>query len=179
MPHLLRIPGSEGGVIPGVARTAALRPAGRYSSVTRKRVIPPESTLGSNAINQGVTIHKFRALVIALVAAFSLAFAFSAILAQSASAQGPGSALCDRYPELPQCQDDDGDDDGDDDDKNPSGGGGNPSTDDDGPSGNLPFTGYPLGALTLLLVLLLVAGLTLRAYLAVRDRIAGDGTTGP
>lgn len=39
------------------------------------------------------------------------------------------------------------------------------------PRGQLPFTGYPLTPLVLLLVLLLAAGLLLRAYVGVRDRI--------
>lgn len=40
---------------------------------------------------------------------------------------------------------------------------------DDG-GGNLPFTGYPLSTLILILALLLIAGLAVRSYIAVRDR---------
>lgn len=125
-------------------------------------------------MNQGVNINKTQGVILALVTALLLTFAFSAIAAQTASAQGPGSALCDRYPELPQCQEDEVDDGNN---PNPE-----PDADDAGPtgdsSGNLPFTGYPLTALILLLLLLLIVGLTVRAYLVIRDRIS-NGPAAP
>lgn len=78
-------------------------------------------------------------------------------------------AICEEYPNLPQCEEGGG------------GGGGNEDPDEDaggaGPTGDadgeLPFTGYPLTSLLLLLLALLVAGLTLRAYLAIRGRARG------
>ena len=79
-------------------------------------------------------------------------------------------AICEEYPNLPQCEEGGG------------GGGGNEDPDEDaggaGPTGDadgeLPFTGYPLTSLLLLLLALLVAGLTLRAYLAIRGRVRGS-----
>ena len=59
-------------------------------------------------------------------------------------------------------------------------GGGAPSGGAAGPvggqGGELPFTGYPLTPLILLLLILLAAGLTLRAYVALRDRLRGRHT---
>lgn len=40
-------------------------------------------------------------------------------------------------------------------------------------NGTLPFTGYPLSPLVMVLLILLLAGLALRAYVAVRDRLTG------
>ena len=52
----------------------------------------------------------------------------------------------------------------------PTGGGGetNPSA---GQGGQLPFTGYPVTPLILLLAALLAAGAMIRAYIAARDRL--------
>jgi hypothetical protein len=102
------------------------------------------------------------ALVAALVAI--------ALLPDSASAQ---SAFCQQYPDDPACLGDVGP------------GGGNGAFDPGvgfGPgvgagdgsgdgAGNLPFTGYPITPLLLLLLILLLIGLALRTYLAVRDRL--------
>jgi len=90
-------------------------------------------------------------------------------LAAASPAQAQGPAICDEYPELPICDD--------------GGGGDNPDGDGDtGPGGfsggtgdgdgSLPFTGYPLTGLILLLLLLLAAGLALRGGVALRDRFA-------
>ena len=56
--------------------------------------------------------------------------------------------------------------------RGPGGGGGNlPSGEADaGAQGGLPFTGYPMTAILLLMLALLVMGLFLRSVLAVRDR---------
>ncbi len=51
----------------------------------------------------------------------------------------------------------------------PSGGAAGPVG---GQGGELPFTGYPLTPLILLLLILLAAGLGLRAYVALRDRLS-------
>jgi hypothetical protein len=136
---------------------------------------------------QGTDISRARAWALALIAGLVAAWGFSALVAERASAQGPGSDFCEEYPDAPGCVAPTGptgptgttDDTGPTDDAGPSanapGGGG----DGDG-DGNLPFTGYPLTALILLLLVLLLAGLALRAYLAVRDRLAhGDRTAGP
>jgi hypothetical protein len=127
-----------------------------------------------------VTTHRDstnRHLLIALAAlllTLAATFAFSAATADRASAQVP--AICDEYPGLPQCEQGSGGGGG--------GGGANPTSgagqngipggggataDDTG--GTLPFTGYPLTPLLLLLLVLLAAGLTIRAYLAIRDRL--------
>lgn len=96
-----------------------------------------------------------------------------ALLAAPANAQG----ICDQYPNSPGCG------------QGPGGGGGNNDPDNDGdgdedlvPSanlgdgdGNLPFTGYPVTPLVLLLVALLVTGVVARGYVAVRERQARSG----
>jgi hypothetical protein len=97
----------------------------------------------------------------------------AAIFTSSASA---GTApICAQYPDLPQCSGNGG-----------GGGGGDQSSDALGAlggdnqatagtsEGSLPFTGYPLTALLLLFVILLAAGLAIRAYVALRDRVAGE-----
>lgn len=116
----------------------------------------------------------------ALLVALGLALAISAVVADQASAQG--SVFCDQYPNDPDCDDDGGgpDDDGgggpdDDGNQGPGGDGDGPVSGDglgggnDG--GNLPFTGYPLSPLIIMLLILLAVGLTLRGYTAVRDRL--------
>ena len=128
-------------------------------------------------------------LVMALVGALTA----GAFLAGTASAQQP--AICDQYPQLPQCEqptggggggdlDDDGalDDDGDlDEGQGPAGeegagpgglpGAGGPAAGTGaGADGELPFTGYPLTPLVLLLLVLLLAGLAVRGYIAARER---------
>ena len=139
-----------------------------------------------------------RAAIALMLAALAVALVVGGAFASGASAQVP--AICDQYPELPQCSPADNDPDGDDPDGTDDGDTGVPAGTDDagGPSsaipgggggptagagatGELPFTGYPLTPLLLLLLALLLAGLLLRAYLALRDRFAtrarpGDGT---
>jgi len=115
-----------------------------------------------------------------LVVAGLAVLAFGALVAQSASAQGPGSEFCEEYPSAPGC------------------GETGPTTDEGGTTddsgtpdvagiagagsaggGELPFTGYPLTALILLLLILLLIGLAIRGYLAVRERIASDRAASP
>lgn len=115
--------------------------------------------------------------MVLLAAAAALFAALFAGVASPSLAHAQGQpAICDDYPDLPVCDDvDDDDDDGDDDDQDRdgdegpnAGGGGSGSGDGDG---SLPFTGYPITDLLLLLAVLLAAGLTIRAYLAVRGRL--------
>jgi len=94
----------------------------------------------------------------------------------------PAQSICEQYPNLPVCVEPDdggGDRDGDDDgDEDVAGAGAGASAGGDG-DGELPFTGYPLTPLLLLLLALLLAGLTIRAYLAARERRAGRGSPTP
>jgi hypothetical protein len=120
-------------------------------------------------------------LLIALATLLTLAatFAFSAATADPASAQQ--APICAEYPGLPQCEGPTaggGDTQG-----SESGGGANALAGSGGATGEadgtLPFTGYPLTPLLLLLLLLLVTGLTIRAYLAIRDRVRARGPGTP
>jgi hypothetical protein len=132
-----------------------------------------------------VTTHRDRTQGFLLIALATLlltlaaTFAFSAATADPASAQVP--AICDEYPGLPGCQEPAAGGGGD----SPGGedGGGVNATPGGGPTGDtagtLPFTGYPLTPLLLLLLLLLVTGLTIRAYLAIRDRVRSRGPGTP
>src|SRR5687767_8303386 len=103
------------------------------------------------------------AIVTAFVVAVAGFMAISAIVADPANAGVP--AICAQYPDLPECE--------------VPGPGPGPGPDggptaDAGVTGELPFTGYPLTPLILLLLALLLAGLAIRTYLAVRDRLADD-----
>jgi hypothetical protein len=113
-------------------------------------------------------------LVSALLAAVCALILFGPSTASASSA-----AVCDQYPDLPQCQSAGG---------GGGGGGTSPSGGDGGgggvpgsadtatgsaaTAGELPFTGYPLTPLVLFLVILVTGGLTIRAYVAARDRLA-------
>lgn len=131
--------------------------------------------------NSFFDIRSIRGAIVALVVAMLALFAFQALAAAPASAQGQ-PAICEEYPNLPQCEDDGG---GGGDDEDPTGGGGGDEGDDFGAgasgdsSGNLPFTGYPLSTLFLVLFALLAAGLTLRAYVAIRERLGARASGGP
>jgi hypothetical protein len=99
------------------------------------------------------------------------------LLLASAPAQAQGlPPICEDYPDLEICEDDDDDggQDDDDDDVGPGGtGSGGAGGDGDGDgNGSLPFTGYPLTGLILLLLILLAAGLALRAGGALRERFS-------
>jgi hypothetical protein len=129
---------------------------------------------------QGVAYTRARTVVLLALAGAVAALGISALTAQQASAQALGSEFCDEYPNAPGCQDtgpDDGTGANPDDDEAATAAG--PSADDGATGGSLPFTGYPLTALILLLLVLLVTGLAIRTYLAIRDRIGRDPTAGP
>ncbi len=129
------------------------------------------------------------AAIAALVALATLALA--AATADRASAE---AAICAEYPGLTQCDQPVGGDAETGDDVSPTGTGADPTTGGGTPSaipgaggpsaaaggagarGALPFTGYPLTPVILLLLALLVAGLTVRAYVAIRDRAQARAT---
>ncbi|MDQ3730100.1 MAG: hypothetical protein M3355_11005 [Actinomycetota bacterium] len=124
------------------------------------------------------TINHLR-LTIALAAATLLAALAWVAVAQPGTAHAQLPGICDQYPDRPECQDDDDDGDegdGPDDDggEGPTAGAGGdgPSADAGAGSGELPFTGYPLSPLLLLLLLLLTVGLAIRAYLAIRQKLS-------
>ena len=115
---------------------------------------------------------------LAILAALAIAF-FAALAASSAGtpiASAGQPPICDEYPDLPQCEEDvnqppeeprDDDEPDEDEDAAPVG----PSGDAGDGDGELPFTGYPLTSLMLLLLALLAIGLAIRSYLAIRDRL--------
>ena len=113
-----------------------------------------------------------------------------AVLAACALAPASASALpaiCDQYPDLPVCAESTGGGgDGSGDDVGSASASGNPdspfgsnttggdgSAGGTGAGGELPFTGYPLTTLLLLMLLLLAIGLTIRAGVAIHDRLRG------
>jgi len=108
-------------------------------------------------------------LLVLFLAALSLSLAFSS----QASAQLP--AACEQYPDLDICIDPTVDD-GENDDVGP--GAGNDANGTGDGDDTLPFTGYPLTSLILLLLALLITGLTVRAYIGVRDRLRDGSSTG-
>lgn len=119
----------------------------------------------------GTTKHLGRHLL-RLLAGLSLVVGLVLVLAPAAQAQDDLPPICEDYPDLDVCNPepqppeppDDGDDgDGD---VGPAGAGGGGDGD-----GSLPFTGYPMTDLLLLLLALLVAGLTIRALIAARERL--------
>ena len=129
-----------------------------------------------------LNIRSAKVLAAAFLLTFAISFAVSALVSpDGASAQSP--SFCEQYPNDPDCDDDrpDGNDD-----KNPDGDSdvgpaGGPLGGDSlggGGGGELPFTGYPLSPLLILLLMLLAAGLILRGYVAVRDRLAVRNTLG-
>lgn len=138
-------------------------------------------------MHQGVVVHRIGLAVVAALLALLGALVAGAVSAPHASAQGT-DPVCEEYPNLPQCEEDqvdDGEDDeaddrdGQDDEATALPGGGGPTASGSGGGGNLPFTGYPVSSLVLLLIALLAAGAALRGYLALRERLASrsDGLT--
>ena len=107
---------------------------------------------------ESIIVGAFLALLVGL---------FALATAAPASAQDL-PAICDEYPELPECE---VRPDPPDPDPDPPEG---PTADDgDGDGdGELPFTGYPLTGLILLFLILLAIGLAIRAGTAIRERIA-------
>lgn len=116
------------------------------------------------------------AILAALAVAFFAALAASSVGTQTASAGQP--PICSEYPDLPQCEEGGGNG-GENpnppqeepDDEGGAGGGPGAGPTGDAGGGELPFTGYPLTSLMLLLLILLATGLAIRSYLAVRDRL--------
>jgi hypothetical protein len=117
-----------------------------------------------------------RTIVVAALCALG-ALLIAAVAADRASAE---PAICSEYPGLTQCEQPTtggGDTGGG---LNPADGGGavsppipgagGPSAAGGGASGALPFTGYPLTPVILLFLALLVAGLAIRGYVALRER---------
>lgn len=119
-------------------------------------------------MEQGLIHNHVRILAAVLALAMACAVALGLSLAPPAGAQTP--AICDQYPNLPICSGGGGggndSDDTDDADAGTAGAAGTAGT----AGGSLPFTGYPLTGLMLLLVGLLAAGAATRGYLAIRDR---------
>ena len=131
-----------------------------------------------------MTVQSLDIRKIALVATLSAITAVFALLALSPSAEAQGlPAICDEYPELPQCDVEpqppvdhppgDHHDRGHGDFRDFGDGDGSA---DSGAKGELPFTGYPLTSLILLILALLVIGLTIRAYVAARQRMRPSGS---
>jgi hypothetical protein len=122
-----------------------------------------------------LTIHKLGRKHFFLLFGVIALFSASLLLLGATSADAQTPAACEEY-EVPPCGDGDGDgdddDDGDGDDVGPGSTGG-ASGDGDG-DGALPFTGYPLTGLILLFLILLLLGLTIRAGVALRERLARD-----
>jgi hypothetical protein len=123
-----------------------------------------------------------RTIVVAALCALA-AMAIAAVAADRASAE---PAICSEYPGLSQCEQPatgGGDTGGG---PNPADGGGAQSpipgaggasaAAGGGASGALPFTGYPLTPAILLLLALLVAGLAIRGYVALRERTPAQAT---
>jgi hypothetical protein len=128
-----------------------------------------------------------------LVVVLALAAICAVILVAAPTAIAAGSAVCDQYPDLPQCQATGatgggsasvGGGGGDDVEGAGAGvvggsasgdgsipGSGDGATGSASKAGELPFTGYPLTPLVLLLLILLGAGISARAYIAARDRL--------
>jgi hypothetical protein len=119
--------------------------------------------------NQMLDSISLRRMAIGAIVAALLGAVLSFAWAAPASAQQP--AICQQYPQLPICVGPGGGGDEDDDDDGDPGAftAGGASAGGDG-DGNLPFTGFPITDLILLLVALLLAGLGIRAAQALRQR---------
>lgn len=121
-----------------------------------------------------IMANQSRALIVALGLAIFASLLFGAFAPSPASAQGLPD-ICEQYPDRSICI-------------GPVEQGGPDDPSDQGPSsagdnngsgngdGSLPFTGYPLTGIILLLLILLAAGLAIRGYLAIRDRLGSDRT---
>jgi hypothetical protein len=124
----------------------------------------------------------FRRMIVVATLCALVALAIAAVAADRASAE---PAICSEYPGLSQCEQPTtggGDTGGG---VNPADGGGavspipgagGPSAAGGGARGALPFTGYPLTPVILLLLALLVAGLAIRGYVALRERTQARAT---
>lgn len=131
---------------------------------------------------QRLGISNTRSVVVGLALLVASMFLWAAFAPGTASAQLPD--ICEQYddPEIcigaiDEADEDDGGNTG------PDGNGFDPDGDGNGDGngdrdgsgdadGELPFTGYPLTALILLLLVLLAIGLTIRSGTALRDKLA-------
>lgn len=119
-------------------------------------------------MSQTISAGKLRASIFAALAL--LVCVTGLVAADQSQAQLP--SICEQYPDRDICIGpvDDADENGNDA-VDPTGAGDGDGTGD--ADGSLPFTGYPLTGLILLLLALLLAGLTIRAGVAVRERFSG------
>ena len=124
--------------------------------------------------------------------AIVLVLAAAVLLLATPAASAAGSIVCEQYPDLPQCTVTAGV--GDADAGAPAAGGtaqgGAPvsgtaaipgagsATAEPGKAGELPFTGYPLSPLAAAVLVLLAAGIAIRASLAMRRRLSVAGREG-
>jgi hypothetical protein len=94
---------------------------------------------------------------------------FALIASQPAAAQLP--PICEEYPDLPQCELPDEEEPPGDNDGNGNNGdnGGTGDTD-----GNLPFTGYPMTPLLMLVIVLFATAIAIRGYTAIRKRLSTE-----
>jgi len=121
-----------------------------------------------------VVINKLGTRQLFIVSAFValLAGMFALVTAGTASAQDM-PAICDEYPNNPECdvRPEPPDEDPDPNELPSANVGGSGGGNGDG-DGALPFTGYPLTGLILLLLILLATGLVIRGGTALRERFA-------
>jgi hypothetical protein len=128
---------------------------------------------------ENVSASRRSVIVLALVAAL--------LLLAAPHASAAGSIVCEQYPDLPQCTVTAGGGDGAGADAPGAPGaaqaggsvpvsaaipGAGSATGEPGKAGELPFTGYPLSPLAAAVLLLLTAGIAIRAYLAMRRRLS-------
>jgi hypothetical protein len=129
-------------------------------------------------VNEALHSSRLRLAVLAIAAVGALAGLLMLVQASSStvSTAHAGAVDCQYFPNDPSCNN-----------PNPQcpdpsldcpGEGTNPNVNQGaqpnggaGEGGELPFTGYPVTPLILLLLMLLAAGLMIRTYLAARDRL--------
>lgn len=149
-----------------VRSAAIVAPSRRVKGAGRRSGESTDLSLSQVQLRRSFVVAAILALLAAVIA----------IAAAPGQAQAQQPAICQEYPNLPICQGPGGGG-GDDDDRDtdeqqaPAGAGGGGGTGD--ADGKLPFTGYPITDLLLLLAILLAAGLAIRAYLAIRERRVG------
>lgn len=133
-------------------------------------------------MTESLRISPGRIAVTVVLATLATLAALAATQASPAGAQF--AAICQQYPTLPECQEQGADLIAGIEPGAPTGEPGVTGIPVGGPTaavggvGKLPFTGYPLTPLLLLLLILVLAGLTIRAYLAIRERL-GERRSGP
>lgn len=136
---------------------------------------------------EGVNRNRRGALILAIAAGVIGAWMLSAVTAERAFAQGPGSEFCEEYPDIPGCAptpepapppEEQADPVEEEETAAPPAAPAAAPTAVVDTGDELPFTGYPLTALILLLLALLLLGFAIRAYLAIRDRVARNQSAG-